>query len=66
MPASVISVAVADGQQVRRGDVIVVLEAMKMQHTITAPTDGMSAGLVTWLQNFGSTSMPKPPLPTSR
>jgi propionyl-CoA carboxylase alpha chain len=45
MPASVISVPVADGQQVGRGDVIVVLEAMKMQHTITAPTDGTVTGL---------------------
>ena len=45
MPASVVSVAVADGQQVAKGDVIVVLEAMKMQHTITAPADGTVAGL---------------------
>ncbi|MET0449117.1 MAG: biotin carboxylase N-terminal domain-containing protein [Aeromicrobium sp.] len=45
MPASVISVAVTDGQQVAKGDVIVVLEAMKMQHTITAPTDGVITGL---------------------
>jgi propionyl-CoA carboxylase alpha chain len=28
-----------------RGDVILVLEAMKMQHTITAPTDGVVTGL---------------------
>lgn len=41
MPGSVITVAVADGQQVAKGDVIVVLEAMKMQHTIAAPADGI-------------------------
>jgi propionyl-CoA carboxylase alpha chain len=41
MPAAVVEVAVADGQDVREGDVVVVLEAMKMQHTITAPTDGV-------------------------
>jgi propionyl-CoA carboxylase alpha chain len=41
MPAAVVEVAVADGQDVRKGDVVVVLEAMKMQHTITAPTDGV-------------------------
>jgi propionyl-CoA carboxylase alpha chain len=41
MPASVISVAVEEGQHVEKGDVIVVLEAMKMQHTITAPTSGV-------------------------
>jgi len=41
MPAAVVTVAVSDGQTVATGDVIVVLEAMKMQHTITAPTDGV-------------------------
>ncbi|MRK00117.1 biotin/lipoyl-binding protein [Aeromicrobium sp. S22] len=41
MPAAVVAVPVQDGQQVARGDVIVVLEAMKMQHTIAAPTDGV-------------------------
>jgi propionyl-CoA carboxylase alpha chain len=45
MPAAVISVAVADGQHVSKGDVVVVLEAMKMQHTITAPTDGIVSEL---------------------
>jgi propionyl-CoA carboxylase alpha chain len=41
MPAAVISVAVSEGQEVSKGDTIVVLEAMKMQHTITAPYDGV-------------------------
>jgi propionyl-CoA carboxylase alpha chain len=41
MPASVVTVSVTDGQHVSIGDVIVVLEAMKMQHTITAPGDGI-------------------------
>jgi len=45
MPAAVISIAVADGQHVSKGDVVVVLEAMKMQHTITAPTDGVVSEL---------------------
>jgi propionyl-CoA carboxylase alpha chain len=45
MPASVVSVAVTNGQRVAKGDVIVVLEAMKMQHTITAPADGTVTGL---------------------
>lgn len=45
MPAAVTSVAVEDGQHVAKGDVILVLEAMKMQHTIAAPT----AGIVTQL-----------------
>ena len=41
MPASVMSVAVEAGQKVAKGDTIVVLEAMKMQHTIAAPADGV-------------------------
>ena len=45
MPAAVISVAVIEGQQVSKGDVVVVLEAMKMQHTITAPADGVVTDL---------------------
>ncbi len=45
MPASVVSVAVTEGQKVAKGDTVVVLEAMKMQHTITAPTDGVVAQL---------------------
>ena len=45
MPAAVVSVAVESGQHVAKGDVVVVLEAMKMQHTITAPTDGVVSEL---------------------
>ena len=43
MPGTVVKVAVADGQDVAAGDVVLVLEAMKMQHSVTAP----SAGTVT-------------------
>lgn len=43
MPGTVVKVAVADGQDVGAGDVVLVLEAMKMQHSVTAP----SAGTVT-------------------
>ena len=45
MPAAVVSVAVESGQHVSKGDVVLVLEAMKMQHTITAPTDGVVSEL---------------------
>jgi propionyl-CoA carboxylase alpha chain len=45
MPAAVTQVAVELGQTVCKGDVIVVVEAMKMQHTITAPSDGVVAEL---------------------
>ena len=37
MPASVVRVNVEPGQEVSAGDVLVLLEAMKMELTITAP-----------------------------
>jgi propionyl-CoA carboxylase alpha chain len=45
MPASVVSVAVELGAEVRKGDPVVLLEAMKMQHTIAAPVHGVVTGL---------------------
>ena len=39
MPASVVRVNVEPGQTVARGDVLIVLEAMKMELSITAPRD---------------------------
>ncbi|MDP6122088.1 MAG: biotin/lipoyl-containing protein, partial [Rhodospirillales bacterium] len=36
----VIAVLVAPGQDVKRGATLIVLEAMKMEHAITAPADG--------------------------
>jgi 3-methylcrotonyl-CoA carboxylase alpha subunit len=40
MPGQVISVNVTPGDTVTQGDVLVVVEAMKMEHTITAPRPG--------------------------
>lgn len=40
MPATVVQVQVEVGQDVHRGDVLVTLEAMKMELPITAPRDG--------------------------
>jgi biotin carboxyl carrier protein len=40
MPATVARVQVETGQDVRDGDVLIVLEAMKMELSITAPRDG--------------------------
>ena len=40
MPGTIVSVNVSDGQSVRKGDVLVVLEAMKMENEIKAPVDG--------------------------
>lgn len=41
MPGTVVSVAVEPGQAVTAGQTVLVLEAMKMQHTVKAPTDGV-------------------------
>ncbi len=40
MPATVIKVTVQQGARVRRGDVLVLLEAMKMELPLRAPSDG--------------------------
>jgi len=41
MPGTVTVVEVADGQPVTAGDRLVVVEAMKMEHVLTAPVDGV-------------------------
>ncbi|MBS7707117.1 biotin carboxylase N-terminal domain-containing protein [Chelatococcus asaccharovorans] len=41
MPGRVISVDVAEGDAVRQGERLIVLEAMKMEHGLTAPFDGV-------------------------
>ena len=40
MPGTVLAVKVHEGQTVTAGEPLGVLEAMKMEHTLTAPTDG--------------------------
>jgi 3-methylcrotonyl-CoA carboxylase alpha subunit len=45
MPGKVIAVAVAEGQAVTKGQKLLTLEAMKMEHTLTAPFDGVVAEL---------------------
>ena len=47
MPGSIIKVNVSAGQAVKSGDVLVVLEAMKMENDITAPKDGTITQVVT-------------------
>jgi propionyl-CoA carboxylase alpha chain len=41
MPGTVIGVPLEEGAEVTAGQTVLVLEAMKMQHTISAPTDGV-------------------------
>ena len=43
MPGKILGVKVAAGQAVNKGDVLIVLEAMKMENEIVAPQDGTVA-----------------------
>ncbi|HET8908016.1 MAG TPA: acetyl-CoA carboxylase biotin carboxylase subunit [Ktedonobacterales bacterium] len=45
MPGQVISVLVAEGQTVAAGDPLMILEAMKMEHTIRAPHSGVVSAI---------------------
>ena len=45
MPGKVIAVDVSEGQTVTAGQRLMVLEAMKMEHALTAPFDGVIEGL---------------------
>ena len=40
MPGNILDVKVATGASVKKGDVLVILEAMKMENEIMAPCDG--------------------------
>ena len=45
MPGTILDVKVTEGQAVKEGDLVAVLEAMKMENEIFAPCDGTVAGL---------------------
>jgi len=47
MPGNILKVNVQNGQAVKEGDVLVVLEAMKMENEIMAPKSGSVAQVVT-------------------
>ena len=47
MPGNILSVNVSQGQAVKAGDILVILEAMKMENEIVAPRDGTIAQVVT-------------------
>jgi 3-methylcrotonyl-CoA carboxylase alpha subunit len=46
MPGQVVAFKVAVGDTVKKGEPLAVIEAMKIEHTITAPTDGVVAELL--------------------
>ena len=41
MPGKVVAVIASSGQLVKKGEPLVIMEAMKMEHTIAAPSDGL-------------------------
>jgi 3-methylcrotonyl-CoA carboxylase alpha subunit len=41
MPGKIIAVKVAEGDAVQRGQVLVIMEAMKMEHSAVAPDEGV-------------------------
>ena len=43
MPGTILKVNVTQGAAVKKGDILVVLEAMKMENEILAPKDGTVA-----------------------
>ena len=45
MPGTILSVNCSVGQSVKKGDVLCVLEAMKMENEIYAPRDGVVAAV---------------------
>lgn len=45
MNGSIVQVMVENGQSVAEGDILVILEAMKMEHSIRAPHAGTVTGI---------------------
>ena len=45
MPGNILAVNVKDGQAVKKGEVLMILEAMKMENEIMAPCDGKVASV---------------------
>lgn len=47
MPGTILDIKVTEGQAVKAGDILLILEAMKMENEIVAPTDGTVKGIHT-------------------
>ena len=45
IPGTIIKIFVRNGDKVKKGQAILILEAMKMENEITAPIDGIVTGL---------------------
>ncbi len=47
MPGTILDIKVKEGQSVKAGDILVILEAMKMENEIVSPKDGVINGIHT-------------------
>ncbi|NLG88312.1 MAG: biotin/lipoyl-binding protein [Clostridiaceae bacterium] len=47
MPGTILDIKVKTGDQVKKGDVLLILEAMKMENEIVSPQDGVIASVNT-------------------
>jgi biotin carboxyl carrier protein len=47
MPGTILDIKVTEGQEVKAGDILLILEAMKMENEIVAPADGTVNGIHT-------------------
>lgn len=47
MPGNIWKILVTEGQEVKAGDILLILEAMKMENEILAPRDGKVASIAT-------------------
>ena len=58
MPATVVQIAVKPGDRVLRGDVLLTLEAMKMELPIIAPRDGVVKSIACGMGDLVQSGVP--------
>lgn len=58
MPGNILSVNVQQGQTVKSGEILVVMEAMKMENEILAPRDGVVSQIATQKGSLVDTGTP--------
>jgi biotin carboxyl carrier protein len=46
MPGSIVSISVSEGAAVKKGQTLLILEAMKMENEIISPRDGVVASVI--------------------
>jgi len=58
MPGTILDIKVTEGQSIKAGDILVILEAMKMENEIVSPKDGVINGIHTVKLSSVSTGDP--------